>query len=532
MGYISRDIAQITEPKTLTLAALPNFVTFTSKPYVTGPVTFLLTINMLPSTTMLELRSEFVVTEPSGVANKFSGTTDPAKVGGSVFYVSANRANTAENMRTALLNNKWIAANFDIRIPFTWVGATPTNGVVLNFRSKGYGPDYNASFTAPNNVSDSAYNLSGGGPSTNTDTISNTPVEIELDIYTDPAVFLGQTVLPVTLLEIGNYAVSLQKTYTGSPLWFELNSIFQHYAGHNVPPVSPGWFDAGTVRAYRFVAKKMGLDSFAFYQSDALFVLNGYGRASDPINLAQYTYGSTVFKLLTNRPQTNYVRGQKEYLNFIFSDAERGVGGAPNYTLRVAYTALSTSGAYLGTVYAHAITRTSLRIVNTCVLDIPAVLAAYPSAGFVNVSLVQGTAELTNTIQYRIMPDCLHKVNEFVFLNRLGGWDSFNFDAEATDEIKTESETYNRNLTPAHTKSTGKEIVYTTDLENSITVDGAPVTDDVAEWLKELAASRVVLDGQGNYLIIEDFKLRVSPDSANMQIPTLKYRLSENYNNE
>lgn len=531
MGFVSRDIATITEPKALTLAALPNFVTFQSKSFVTGRFGLNILVNVTQATTNIEDVTELVLTEPGGATTIFRGTTDVSKVGGTVFYVSTNRANTAENLRGALLSSKWLAANFEVRIPFTWAGAVPSNGLTVVIASKGTGPDYSPTFTAPNNVSNVAYFLSGGGASTNTDTISNVPVEIELDVYVDPAVFLGQQVRPVTNAEIGNFAVSLQKTYVGVPLWFELNSIFQHYAGYTVPPNAAGWFNTGTIRAYRFIAKKISIDSFAFYQSDALYVINGYGRASDPINMADYTYGSTVFKLLTNRPVTTYVRGQKAYLNFIFSDPERGTG-APNFQVRVAYTVLSTSGAYLGTVYAHPINRTALAMVNTCVLDIDAVLDTYPTAGRVKVALVQGTAELTTAIEFTILPECLHKLNDFTFLNRLGGWDAFNFDAEDIDEIKAENETYNKTITPQYTKATGKESVYITDLEHSITIDGAPVTNDVAEWLKELAAARVVLDGEGNYIIIEDLKLRISAEADNMQIPTLKYRLSENFTNE
>ena len=70
-----------------------------------------------------------------------------------------------------------------------------------------------------------------------------------------------------------------------------------------------------------------------------------------------------------------------------------------------------------------------------------------------------------------------------------------------------------------------------TSLNNTYTIEGAPVSDDVARWLKELALSRVVLDGEGNYIIIEEFKLTIDPENRDMQIPTIKYRLSESYVN-
>jgi len=535
MGYVSRDIAVITEPKQLTLASLPNFVQFASKPKVQTFYEFNIQVVAVQTTPDLVNVTELQITEPSGVEHVFHGSTNPIEVGGSVFYVSTDPANTAENLRQSLLANPWISANYDIRIPFTWIGVTPVNGRVLSIKSKGAGSDYNIVIAAPNNGANAAYILTPiNTNSQNGDSISGqaTIAEIEIDVYVDPDIFLGQDDRPTTNAQIGTYAISLQKTYAGAPLWFELNSIFQHFAMHNVPPDAPGWFNTGTIRAYRFVAKKMALDSFAFYQSSALFVLNGYGRASDPINMLDYTYGYGSLKLLTNRPRTTYIPGQKEIINFIFSDPERGQPDIPNFSISVAYNAYSTGEVYLGTVYGQTRLRSQLNVVNSCVLDMAPVLAAYPTAGVIRVGLVRDTAVLSNTVEYEVLPECLHKLTQFIFLNRLGGWDVFNFDSLPTEEIKPEVETFNRTLTPAHTKSTGIETVYTANLDENITVDGAPVNADVAEWLKELAASRVVLDGEGNYVVIDDLKTRENENADGMYIPQIKYHISETYTND
>ena len=136
-------------------------------------------------------------------------------------------------------------------------------------------------------------------------------------------------------------------------------------------------------------------------------------------------------------------------------------------------------------------------------------------------------ALMSNDLEYTIRPECLHVLRQFSFLNRLGGWDAFNFDASIKDEIKPRIETYNKTVTPLFQKGDSIETVYTTTLANTFTIEGAPVTDDVATWLKELAAARVILDNDGNYIIIEDFTLQVTGANKNMQKPTIKYRLSE-----
>lgn len=654
MGYVSKDIAVISEPKILTLASLPNFITFASKPHTPTYYEFNIQINASTSLNLLNPNtvtdgyyvdpgtgnitaiagygaSDFInvksntqytgtsnhgntfrtvafydaskvrisgintsintfttpagtayvrvslygpahpstpqaydqqgvfegtdpvftpwtgitdddieehsllrITIPDGTLYNFQGTTNPVDVGGAVFYVSGDKANTAENLRLALLNNSWIAANFDVRVPFTWIGVTPINGRVVNLKSKGAGADYNIIIEAPNNAGNLAYTLTPvNDNSSNGDSITGeaSATEIELDVYTDPAVFLGQDDRPVSNDQIGTFAISLQKTYAGLPLWFELNSVFQHFAGYSIPPSAPGWFDTGTVRAYRFVAKVKAVDSYAFYQSSALFVINGYGKASDPINLEDYTYGKGVFKLLTNKPRTTYVRGQKEFINFIYSDAQRGTDQAVTFDLRVSYRVYSSGNTYLGTVYGQSRNSASLGIVNTCVLDIDAVIDTYPKAGIIRIALARGSALLSQEIEYEVRPECLHKLTQFIFLNRLGGWDAFNFDAKPEGEIKPDIQTFSKVITPSYTKATGLETVYATNLEDAITIDGAPVTAAVAQWLKELAAARVVLDGDGNYVVIEDFKVKPS-DTDNMQTPTIKYHLSETFTND
>lgn len=470
------------------------------------------------------------ITEPSGVVHTFRGSSDAENVSTRVYFVSTETSDTAENLRQALLSDKWVNANFEITIPFVWQGGNSQNGSILNIKSKGAGSDFNATISAPSNIDDAAYTINWVNPvPRNNDSISGeaSTVEIDLDIYTDPDVFLGQDDRPITPDRLGTYVTTLQKTYAGSPVWFELNALFSQYGGYNRPSGTSGWFDTGTSRTYRFTAKVKAINSFYFYQSNALYVLNGYGPASEDLDLSQYVYNENTIKLLTDKPRTPYIRGQKEYLNFIFSDPQRGVSQPINFTLRIAYRVYSTSDNYLGTIYGQEKGRADFTIVNTCQLDMDTVLDQYPTAGIIRVSLARGTALVSNDLEYTVRPECLHTLRQFSFINRLGGWDTFNFDAGIKDEIKPSVETYNKTLTPSYQKGDSIETVYNTTLANTFTIEGAPVTDDVAAWLKELAAARVILDNDGNYIIIEDFTLQVTGTNKNMQKPTIKYRLSE-----
>ena len=655
MGYVSKDIAVITEPDKVTLSAVPNFVQFASKPASKTYLEVNIQVNVTAYTPGITTLTLIRITDPSGTIHAYHGTTAPEDVGGSTFYVSTATSDTAENLRQALLADKWFSANFEAVIPFVWQDGNPRNGSVLNIKSKGAGTDFNITIETPNDtgsavissnlfnyddrvvgylvtsdgslgpilsnpnvwftmgyvdvreaaniivhrggdsssvyslafynqnkqfiagsyqfafdtgfngrltVPDGAvyfratvYNTTGwqvnkgseiipyedyregycytvnwiNRTSVNNDSISGeaSTAEIDLDIYADPDVFLGQDDRPISPDRLGNYVTTLQKTYAGSPVWFELNAFFSQYGDYNRPSGTSGWFDTGTSRTYRFTAKVKAINSFYFYQSNALYVLHGYGPASEDLDLSQYVYGESTIKLLTDKPRTPYIRGQREYLNFIFSDPQRGVSQPTEFTLQIAYRAYTTSDNYLGTVYGQEQTRADFAIVNTCQLDIDAVLDQYPTAGIVRVALARGTALVSNDLEYTIRPECLHTLRQFSFINRLGGWDAFNFDAGTKDEIKPSVETYNKTLTPSYQKGDSIETVYNTTLANTFTIEGAPVTDDVAAWLKELAAARVILDNDGNYIIIEDFTLQVTAANKNMQKPTIKYRLSE-----
>lgn len=513
MGYTTADIANITEPKKISLAALPNFVQFESKPGVKVFLELSLEVTGTPTVAASLIR----VTEPNGAVHNFSGTLDPDEVAGPVFLISADPAQTAENIRRALLSLPWLKANFEINVPYEMAGGVLVNGNAVTLRSKGTGLEYNLTLTSPNNAGAYALVIVNAA-SVNADSLSGEAVtaEVLLDVYTDLGLTLGEADAPTTAAALGRYVTTLTKTYAGGPVWFDVNALFSQYQKHNVPTGS-GWLDTGTVRGFRFMVK-VG-DGLPFYQSSALYVLNGYDRRA---NLDDYVFKGGTVRLLTNKPRTPYVLGQREYLNFILEKLAAPV------TLAVNYRAYTTGGILLGTSTKHTVNTAALATVNTCILDIDQVITDYPNAGIVRVALAAGPYLVSNDLEYEIRPDCLHLLRPFTFLNSLGGWDAFNFDAGVKDEIKPTSETYSKTVTPGNDTP---EAVYNVALANTFTVEGAPVRDEVATWLKELGAAKVVLDQGLNYIVKEDFTLVTSAASSNMQTPVIKYRLSKPYNN-
>ncbi len=532
MGYVLKDIAVITEPKPVSLSGSPNFVQFASYIGLSAFLEVSIEINASAST-LLPALSLLRFTDSSGVVHSYKGTRYPEQVGAGWFLMSKDTADTAQNLRQTLESDRWFDSLFEVTIPAVrTVDGGLRGGTTLNIKSRGVGSVFNMDIDTPDDPDHVLYTVTWEHrKSVNDDSISGNDMtaEIDLDVYTYPDVFLGQDDAPVSLSKIGTPLITLRKTYAGVPLWFELNSLFAHYDGYNLPPAAPGWFNTGTLRRYRFSAVLKGVNSVNFYWSNVLYVLNGRGAETAQPDLSEYIYGNgdTLVRLLTNKPRTPYVRGQREFLNFLFSDPERGTGDEADATLRVIYRAYTTGGKYIGAIYGSEITRGNLFMVNTCLLDIDSILDQFPRAGIVRVALAQGSAIASNALEYTVRPDCLHTLRQFSFINRLGGWDTFNFDAPLKDEIKPSVETYERTLTPAYRRGEGLEVVYDSTLANTFTVEGAPVTDEVAAWLKELASARVIIDGDGNSVVIEDFTLIVTASDSNMQKPTIKYRLSE-----
>lgn len=516
MDYIIRDIAEITPPRRVTLAALPNFIQIASKPR-TGEYYAATITPLSPSAVSV------TVADNVGGARTFIGTLDPQRVGGQVFYLSADPLETAENLRAAMLADDWLAANYEIYTPLAWAGGGVTSTGV-EIRSRGQGSAFNLNITAVGAM------VNGVTPSSSSDSLKgNEPTaDIYADIYAVDADHVGEFDRPAGRA-LGRRLVTLAKTYAGDPVWFDLNGIAAGAGPWNAPPEVPGWFDAGTAQPYRAELIRGGYNRTPFYLSDVLWIVDGYGRLSADELAGAYVYDGDVIRLLTGRPVTPYVRGQREYLNFILEDPYKGTALDP-FTVSVVYKAFDGTGEYLGAIQAHTQARETFHVVNSCVLDLDAVLDANPTAARVAVSLQRDGVTISNDQVYEIRRECLVKPVTFSFINRLGGWDAVTFDGSEAYEIRTEADTYRRTVTPAYDKAHGVEAVHVTRLGETVTVSAAPVSRAVAEWLAELAAARVILDSAGRRIVLDEFTLKIAP--GNMHTPAMKYHYSDTYTNE
>lgn len=135
MGYLTKDIAEITEPKLISLSGVPNFVQFANKPL--GEKTYQeLMIEVNQGITQFE-GSLIYIYDKDNVLHWFIGVTDSDKAGtyengGLQFYLSSDLSVSAENFRQALLSESWFSDYYDVTIPFNQNGSEIKNGTKLS----------------------------------------------------------------------------------------------------------------------------------------------------------------------------------------------------------------------------------------------------------------------------------------------------------------------------------------------------------------------------------------------------------------
>lgn len=505
MPYTIQNIANVTAPARLSLSGVPNFMSLRSwsadgsryearvQPQAAGVLTLL---------------------DTYGGVRSFKAVSLPADAGGLSYLLTGNAIENAENLKAALLSDGFIAANYEVYNDMDYAAMT-TAGVVV--RALEIGAEFNIQVQEAEGVT---YTPIATGSSADSIKASAPTVVVSVDLF--------EIEMPARVREtppagrLGRPVVTLNKSYNGSPMWFDLNGVASHKLEFT-PPNGLGWFNPRTMTAYRASMRAGNEVQRLAYVTDIMYVLHGFGRIGETLPISEYVYELSPVKLLTNKPVTPYVYGQVEYLTFMLGAQLTGK------QIGVLLRAYNGSGQYLGSTTQYVTPTQILSAINTCGFSFSALLDIYPDAVQLSACLTMGGAIISDDQLYEVKPECYHDSNPFHFINRLGGWDTFNFDGVLIDDAKPVNETYERTVTPSYHKSQGVEATYAADLSNSMSIQGAPVGEDVAEWLKEFVAAKVIVDGEGRRVLLEDFTLR--EEEGENVAPTIKYRYSETYTN-
>lgn len=515
MGYITKDIAKITEPKLYSLSGRPNFVQFESKTSTKQKSHYI--IGVTAEAGVSAKSYDLNIKTRAGRVYSFHGTKDPEEVSADVFFISSNNADTAQNIANVITANDWLNSNFDVLVPFNWDSETPQNGFNVNLISKGYGEDFNVVVEAPSNVS--TYTITKVRDSRNRDSITGeaSTVGIETVIYINPSIFLGVPDEPSTVEKLGSKLTTLSKTYaSGSPVWFDVNAVINSIVGAKFPKLS-GWSDAGTGVLFRFISNVKGYNSYSFYQSSLLLAVNGTAE----VDLAPYVYGVSGLKPLSNMPANRYRAGQLAFFNFIYKDKDRGNPSQKTRTLSLIVRAFESSGELLGSVKTSNVTNKNLKIVNTCALDLTSVITQYPSAKILRVALAFEGIIVSDDLVYEVLDDCPAKLHNIIFLNSLGGWDCLGMTSQVKTSEKVTRDVYDYTVTPSSGTGLHKGTVIT-ESDTTVSLEAQGVGEDWKNWASELINSKFIYTEKGEPIILTESEL-----TAEGGVMTLKIKYND-----
>lgn len=591
MGYFIKgmeEIADIKEPAQVSLSDNPNFIIFSKKPIpkkeeLDMDKTVWVTYSIKKD---LSEDLDFNITFKEGkfdrpnASHRFEGTTDTSKVSDTVFFVDVNdRARTANNLRECLMKNSFFGKNFNISPPFEVVELENGDSeFVMSDRislvAKAEGAQYSFTFmegnvheTRKKNILEQIDGNTIGYYNADSIFGDSKQCQILLDVYSDNGVFLGDGDDPIDAYidveneipfkrkntKYGTFITSLSKTYTGQPLWFNMNTISS--PTHALPPLDFNtWTDAGTIKDYRVIAKiEKELEDTEtypvsikkirepFFLSHVFYQLTGYDRTLTENDLKGYVYNTqenNQIKLLTTQPELTHTTGQHQYLNFILSDPQHDADRP--WELGVLYKFYTSHGKLIDEATDSLVAAKSLKMVNTIRLRLDHFLTTRPAAVRVEACLCryEKTADqekpviqtISDPLSFRILPACLYNVRDFAFLNRLGGWSSFNFAGTEKTDFKTKATTIYQTHTPDKTLSSEIESVFSKEVTESFSAETMPITREVCDWLKELSTSKAVYElSTGRYVIVDDMNIKHDTKDELFRME-MKFHYSDSYN--
>lgn len=471
----------------------------------------------------------------SMTTHTLKATIETSEINSQTFFVAKNKeySVTAENIRACMMNNLFLKNNFHITIPTVTEDGKVKNGSTVWLTPKGKGLAYTFHSFEVNHPfieKKEEFYESGVVDSLLEDKES---CEIQIDVYKDVKASEQSN------NQSGTYITTLSKAYSGKPIWFDINTIWAngHLYSDSFLNAGNGWCDTGTANSFRFTARRFdGVNNETFFYSDTLYAVTGYCRNLGINKLDEYVYNTEMnneIKPLTQQPVLTHIEGQRQYFNFILSHPTSGVGNETNASenrIGIECKLYTQSGNYLGSKMMGVQDKSKFGATNTISIDVDAAIAKFPNTGIVKAYLWRNGKTLSEPLVYNILPACLYKVNDFAFLNSLGGWSSFNFGGSEQTEFKSDATTFYRTQTPDYNISSRIESVFNREVTEQFTVQTFPITADVAEWLKEISTSVAVYElSSKRYIIVDDLAVKLNSDDDLFRLQ-MKYHYSDSYN--
>lgn len=222
----------------------------------------------------------------------------------------------------------------------------------------------------------------------------------------------------------------------------------------------------------------------------------------------QYKLNNFVSSFLTNAPQTQSIgTGQHAFLHLITSGYNVSCNSIQVKKYSSSNVLLGTESFY-NTYTGSSYNENFLRVaVGTA--DIEDTLSAnfLDNASYYTVQAMDsGATPVSKVMRYNITCYDFDPIR-FHFLNKKGGFDSFNFECRRRDKMKIARTTYQRNINTfangvySYDKTSRGTVQATTDVENTFTVLSNWLTEDESTWLAELVSSPVIfIEEDGTFI--------------------------------
>lgn len=574
MGFfINNEIASVNPLNQITLAHNPHFIRFASLSQTEG-TPFILKIRLTPPKD-INATINILLTEPeTGTKHEFKSTTNNGKINKNTFFIARDGipinsdpniyvsplvawAISTQNLGQCLMQDPYLKNNYDISTGFV----TDHKGNIVGnheicIKAKNIGAKHNLDVKIMleknlNNTPEEeafTYSVQKGVLSKdkyNTIDYNSKKYRIQLDVYTNTGVFLGEDD-SITTQNQGKILTSLVKSYHEKEIWFDLNTLLSKRTSYSDSFIDANsWCNAGTIQDYRLIGKRSNdINTELFYSSEVLYVINGYDYTLSSNSLNEYifdviAYNGSKIKPLSNSPVLNHIKGQKHYFNFILKNRAHSLN-LTEYKIQekqigLLYKFYTQSGEYLLETVRHQKGQQTFSIINTTEITLDDAITEAQSKtsktiGKVEVLLCCNGYEVSEAIVYQILPDNSYPIKDFAFLNRLGGWDCFNFGSNESVEFKTTAETYYQTLLPEYKSYSRIETVNRKSISETFSIKSQPVNKEIAEWLREMSASPAVYDlTNKRYVIISEMNLKYN-SIDDLYLIDMKYRYSDNYN--
>lgn len=328
---------------------------------------------------------------------------------------------------------------------------------------------------------------------------------------------------------------------------FEISSFVQPYVSTSLPIIGANTFqkdNSAVNNVYLVFGERYDEFSnnfrkpFPVGQTGLIWVHNSALDYSISNNLSAYSYSLSTPQLtgkpfLTSQPDVKETfTNEKEFLSCL-------IDGSSNYQVRIKgyYEYLNGTQVTYNSKFSTAILSGGCYTVDVSYANMSfptsAPIRRY-SAKLMNYNVSLGLETQVSKEQiYDVLPDCPTEYQmNFIWLNSLGGWDSFMFNAEIEDVVERKSDEFITppSLSPSVEDRLNKD--YLVSIEKTRVVNSAWINKQHFDWLIELAKSDDVryLDS-GKWIPVNIQKIDYNADSIEQMYQIqIEYKIAREIN--